>query len=242
MLITTRCAIWFCLCRQMYRPGTFQHVPGLLQLLVLASVVSVDFGVRLWLKSVRSDGSQRSSRPMSLDTAGLMGADEEGTLAQLKIHRRALVDPKIKQHRGRIVKTTGDGTLVEFASVVEVVRCAVEVQQEIVKRNAEVLQEKRIEFHIGINVGDIIIDGNDIFGDGVNVAADLEAIAEPSGILISRQVYDQIEGKLALRFRRLGLRDLKNIAKPASCRRARSGRKRKAQCDDDIDAPWMGCR
>jgi Adenylate and Guanylate cyclase catalytic domain len=113
------------------------------------------------------------------------------------------------------VKTTGDGMLVEFASVVEAVRCAVEVQQEIVKRNAEVPQEKRIEFRIGINVGDIIIDGNDIFGDGVNVAARLEAIAEPSGILISCQVYDQIEGKLALRFRRLGLRDLKNIAKPA---------------------------
>jgi adenylate cyclase len=93
------------------------------------------------------------------------------------------------------VKTTGDGMLVKFASVVEAVRCAFEVQQEIVKRNAEVPQEKRIEFRIGINVGDIIIDGNDIFGDGVNVAARLEAIAEPSGILISRQIYDQIEGK-----------------------------------------------
>jgi hypothetical protein len=143
-----------------------------------------------------------------------MGADEQGTLAQLKAHRRALVDPKIKQHRGRIVKTTGDGMLVEFASVVEAVCCAVEVQHGIVKRNTTVPQEKRIEFRIGINVGDVIIDGNDIFGDGVNVAARLEAIAEPGGIFISRQVYDQVEGKLTLRFRKLGPRDLKNIAKP----------------------------
>jgi pimeloyl-ACP methyl ester carboxylesterase len=142
-----------------------------------------------------------------------MGADEEGTLAQLKAHRRALVDPKIKQHRGRIVKTTGDGMLVEFASVVEAVCCAVEFQHGMVKRNAEVPQAKRMKFRIGINVGDIIIDGDDIFGDGVNVAARLEGIAEPGGILISRQVYDQIEGKLKLRFRKLGPRDLKNILK-----------------------------
>ncbi len=154
---------------------------------------------------------------LSADVAGysrLMGADEEGTLARLKAHRRGLVDPKIKQHRGRIVKTTGDGILVEFASVVEAVCCAVEVQRETVKCNAHVPQEKRIEFRIGINLGDIIIDENDIFGDGVNVAARLEAIAEPNGIYISRQVYEQIEGKLALRFRQLGPRDLKNIAKP----------------------------
>jgi hypothetical protein len=143
-----------------------------------------------------------------------MGSDEEGTLAQLKAHRRALVDPKIKQHRGRIVKTTGDGMLVEFASVVEAVCCAVDIQNGMVKRNAELPQEKRIEFRVGINLGDIMIDGNDIFGDGVNVAARLEAIAEPGGIFISRQVYDQIEGKVAFRFRKLGPRDLKNIAKP----------------------------
>jgi pimeloyl-ACP methyl ester carboxylesterase len=143
-----------------------------------------------------------------------MGSDEEGTLAQLKAHRRALVDPKIKQHRGRIVKTTGDGMLVEFASVVEAVCCAVNIQNGMVKRNAELPQDKRIEFRVGINLGDIMIDGNDIFGDGVNVAARLEAIAEPGGIFISRQVYDQIEGKVAFRFRKLGPRDLKNIAKP----------------------------
>jgi len=160
---------------------------------------------------------RRLTAVLAADVAGysrLMGADEEGTLAELKAHRRALIDPKIRQHRGRTVKTTGDGMLVEFASVVEAVRCAVEVQHGMIKRNAEVPQEKRIEFRIGINVGDIIIDENDIFGDGVNVAARLEAIAEPGGIFISRQVYDQIEGKLAFHFRKLGLRALKNIAKP----------------------------
>ena len=162
-------------------------------------------------------GERRLTAILAADVAGysrLMGVDEEGTLAQLKAHRRAVVDPKIGQHRGRIVKTTGDGMLVEFASVVEAVSCAVEVQHAMVKRNKAVPQEKRIEFRIGINVGDVIIDGNDLFGDGVNVAARLEAIAEPGGIFISRQVYDQIEGKLTLRFRKVGLRDLKNIAKP----------------------------
>jgi len=162
-------------------------------------------------------GERRLTAILAADVAGysrLMGVDEEGTLAQLKAHRRAVVDPKIGQHRGRIVKTTGDGMLVEFASVVEAVSCAVEVQHAMVKRNKAVPQEKRVEFRIGINVGDVIIDGNDLFGDGVNVAARLEAIAEPGGIFISRQVYDQIEGKLTLRFRKVGLRDLKNIAKP----------------------------
>lgn len=160
---------------------------------------------------------RRLSAILAADVVGysrLMGADEGGTLAQLKAHRRLLVDPRIKRHRGRIVKTTGDGMLVEFASVVEAVCCAVEVQHGMVKRNAEVPQAKRIEFRVGINVGDIIIDGNDIFGDGVNVAARLEGIAEPGGVYISRQVYDHIEGKLELRLRKLGPRELKNIARP----------------------------
>ena len=119
------------------------------------------------------------------DIAGysrLMGVDEEGTLRQLKAHRKELVDPKITEHRGRIVKTTGDGMLVEFVSVVDAVRCAVDIQRGMVERNASVPADKRIEFRIGINVGDIIIDGNDIFGDGVNVAARLEALADPGGI------------------------------------------------------------
>jgi len=154
---------------------------------------------------------------LAADVAGysrLMAADEEGTLADLKSHRRALIDPKIRQHRGRIVKTTGDGMLLEFASAVDAVRCAVEVQRGMIARNEAVAQEKRIEFRIGINVGDIIIDDSDIFGDGVNVASRLEGIAEPGGIFISRQVFDQVDGKLALRVRKLGPRKLKNIAKP----------------------------
>jgi len=118
----------------------------------------------------------------------LMGTDEEGTLAALKAIRRELVDPRIVEHRGRIVKTTGDGLLVEFASVVDAVRCAVDVQWEIAERNAGVPAERCIEFRVGINLGDIIIDGDDIFGDGVNVAARLETLAEPGGICVSRVV------------------------------------------------------
>jgi adenylate cyclase len=121
---------------------------------------------------------------LAADIAGysrLMGVDEEGTLRQLKAHRKALVDPKITEHRGRIVKTTGDGMLVEFVSVVDAVRCAVDIQRVMVERNAEVPLEKRIQFRVGINVGDIISDDNDIYGDGVNVAARLEALADPGG-------------------------------------------------------------
>lgn len=143
-----------------------------------------------------------------------MGTDEEGTLAQLKAHRRALSDPKIKEHRGHIIKTTGDGMLVEFASAVDAVRCAVEIQRGMVERNVEVPRGNRIEFRIGINVGDIIKDGGDIFGNGVNVAARLETIADRGGICISQQVLDQIEDKLELAFRELGRQNLKNISKP----------------------------
>jgi adenylate cyclase len=128
---------------------------------------------------------RRLAAILAADVAGysrLMGADEEGTLAELKVLRRELADPKIKEHRGRIVKTTGDGLLVEFASVVNAVRCAVEVQREMAERNAGVPRDRRIEFRMGINVGDVIIDKRDIFGDGVNVAARLEALAEPGGI------------------------------------------------------------
>jgi class 3 adenylate cyclase/pimeloyl-ACP methyl ester carboxylesterase len=154
---------------------------------------------------------------MAADVAGysrLMGADEEGTFERLKGLRHDLIDPKIAEHRGRIVKTTGDGLLVEFASIVDATRCAVEIQHGMFARNRTVAQNKLIQFRIGINVGDIITDGSDIFGDGVNVAARLEAIAEPGSILISRQGYDQVRGKLPLQFRQLGQRTLKNIVDP----------------------------
>src|SRR5215831_16581684 len=143
-----------------------------------------------------------------------MGADEEGTLAALKAIRRELGDPKIAEHRGRIVKTTGDGWLVEFPSVVDAVRCAVEVQREMAERNADIPPAQRIEFRFGINLGDIIIDEHDIYGDGVNIAARLEALAEPGGICVSRVVRDQVRDKLDFGFEDLGEQQVKNIARP----------------------------
>jgi adenylate cyclase len=160
---------------------------------------------------------RRLAAILAADVAGysrLMGADEEGTLERLKAHRCELVDPKIREHRGRIVKTTGDGMLVEFPSVVDAVRCAVEVQRAMVDRNAEVPDDKRITFRIGVNLGDIIVDGDDIYGDGVNIAARLEALAEPGGICISRVVRDQIRDKLPYPFEDMGEQNVKNIARP----------------------------
>jgi adenylate cyclase len=152
-----------------------------------------------------------------------MGVDEEGTLAQLKAHRRALVNPKMKEHRGRIVKTTGDGMLVEFDSVVDALRCAIEVQTGMVERNAHVPQEKRVEFRVGIHQGDVIIDGGDIFGDGVNVAARLEGLAEPGGICISGRVHEDAQGKLDIRFEDIGEPPLKNITRSVRVYRVRPG-------------------
>src|SRR4249919_786630 len=149
----------------------------------------------------------------------LMGIDEEGTLRQLKAHRKELIDPKITEHRGRIVKTTGDGMLVEFVSVVDAVRYAVDVQRGMAERNANVASNRRIEFRIGINVGDIISDENDIYGDGVNVAARLEALAEPGGILVSRNVHDQVCDKLSFGFEDLGEQTVKNITRPIGVHR-----------------------
>ena len=143
-----------------------------------------------------------------------MGVDESGTLAALKAHRRELIDPKIAEHDGRIVKTTGDGLLLEFPSVVDAVRCAVDVQREMAGRNSGVAPEQRLDFRIGINVGDIIIDGDDIFGDGVNVAARLEGLADPGGICVSRVVRDEVLDKLSFAFEDLGARQVKNIARP----------------------------
>jgi adenylate cyclase len=164
---------------------------------------------------------------LSADVAGysrLMGVDEEGTLSALKELRRELADPKIKEHRGRIVKTTGDGLLVEFASVVDAVRCAVEVQYEMAERNAGVPEEQRIQFRIGINLGDIIKDGRDIHGDGVNIAARLEALAEPGGICVNRVVRDQVRDKLDFAFEDAGEQRVKNIARPLRVYRIRPGR------------------
>ena len=144
---------------------------------------------------------------LAADVAGysrLMNSDEEGTLQQLKEHRRTLVDPSIAEHRGRIVKTTGDGLLLEFASAVDAVRCAVEVQRAMRERNAAIAPDRRIEFRIGINVGDIIIDSGDIFGDGVNVAARLENFADSGGICVSDRVREDVENRLDVVFNDLG--------------------------------------
>ncbi len=160
---------------------------------------------------------RRLAAVLAADVAGysrLMGRDEERTLAQLKSFRKTLVDPGIATHRGRIVKTTGDGMLVEFASVVDAARCAVEVQRGMAQQNTAVPPEFRIEFRMGIHVGDIIIDDNDIFGDGVNIAARLEGIAEPGGVCISDDAHRQIRGKIDIAFDDLGEQNLKNIAEP----------------------------
>jgi TolB-like protein len=157
---------------------------------------------------------RRLTAILAADVAGysrLTGLDEEGTHVQLQDHLRTLVDPKIAEHRGRVVKNTGDGMLAEFSSVVDAMRCALDVQRGMVGRNANVPQEKRIEFRIGINVGDIIIDRGDIFGDGVNVAARLEGLAEPSGICVSDDAYRQLRDKLDIVFDDAGEQKLKNI-------------------------------
>jgi class 3 adenylate cyclase len=160
---------------------------------------------------------RRLAAILAADVAGysrLMGVDEEGTLEALKACRRELTDPKIAEHHGRIVKTTGDGVLVEFASVIDAVRCAVDIQRAMAEHNVAIPKDRRIEFRIGINVGDVIIEKEDIYGDGVNIAARLEGIAQAGGICISRQAFDQIDGKLQLAVREMGPQKLKNITKP----------------------------
>src|SRR5258708_19125833 len=176
----------------------------------------------LILSSERVD--RRLAAVLAADVAGysgLMGLDEERTLANLKSFRKTLVDPSIAAHRGRIVKTTGDGVLVEFASAVDAARCAMEVQCGMAGQNADVPQDVKIEFRIGIHVGDIIVDDNDIFGDGVNIAARLEGIAEPGGICISDDAQRQIRGKVDLAFEDIGPQALKNIAEPMRAWRIR---------------------
>jgi class 3 adenylate cyclase/TolB-like protein/cytochrome c-type biogenesis protein CcmH/NrfG len=160
---------------------------------------------------------RRLAAIVSADVAGysrLMGEDESGTLASLKAHLRELIDPAIAEYGGRTVKTMGDGLLLEFPSVVDAVRCAVDVQRGMLERNAGVPPESRIQFRIGINVGDILIDGDDIHGDGVNVAARLEGLAQPGEICVSRVVRDQVLDKLGFTFDELGAKQVKNIARP----------------------------
>src|SRR5499433_1932731 len=161
--------------------------------------------------------TRRLAAIFAADVAGysrLIGADEGGTLERLKTLRRELLDPKITEHWGRLVKTTGDGLLVEFGSVVDALRCAVDVQREMPGRNNGMPPDNRIEFRVGINVGDIVVEDGDIFGDGVNVAARLEGLAEPGGICVSARVQEDAAGKLDLAFEDLGEQPLKNIARP----------------------------
>src|SRR5271156_5126722 len=156
---------------------------------------------------------RRLAAILAADVVGysrLMGEDEEATLAALKTLRRELIDPKVKEHHGRIVKTTGDGALVEFASVVDSVRCAVEIQREMVDRNADFPEDRRIVFRFGINLSDVIVEPDDIHGDGVNVAARLEGLAEPGGVCISGTVRDHIGDRLHVTFDDLGEQALKN--------------------------------
>jgi adenylate cyclase len=183
--------------------------------------------------------TRRLAAILAADVAGysrLMGADEEGTLAALQAVRRELAGPKIEENRGRIVKTTGDGLLVEFASVVDAVRCAVEMQTALAERNAPLSAERRIEFRIGINLGDIIIDKGDIFGDGVNVAARLEALAQPGGICVSRVVRDQVRDKLDFAFEDMGEQQVKNITRPVRAHRILLAEKHRSS-EPTPDAP-----
>jgi len=213
----------------------------------------------------RSATTQQAERQLvavvAADIAGysrLMGADEEGTLAQLKACRRELIDPGIARRRGRIVKTTGDGLLIEFTSPVEAVRWAVETQQGMIGRNADVADDRRINFRVGINLGDVIVDDRDLYGDAVNIAARLENLADPGGICISRAMHDQIHDRLALPFEDAGEQSVKNIARPVAstrspptpsprCRRRRRRQRRPGRRDRVTRAelsppsPWPAC-
>jgi len=170
---------------------------------------------------------RRLAAILAADVVGysrLMGINEEGTLAALKTHQRELIDPKIAEHRGRIVKTTGDGALVEFASAVDAVRCAVEIQRAMSERSAAIPEDRRIDFRIGINVGDIIIDEGDVYGDGVNIAARLEGIADRGGICISDDTFRQVRDKIDVGFEDVGEHQLKNIERPVRVYRVQLGK------------------
>ena len=169
---------------------------------------------------------RRLAAILAVDVAGysrLMGADEEGTHERLKAHFAELVHPKVTELRGRVVKNTGDGLLSEFPSAVDAMRCAIELQREMIARNAAAPTERRIEFRISINVGVIIIEDGDIFGDGVNIAARLEALAAPGGICLSAAAHEQVRDRLDLAFDDLGEQQVKNIARPVRTYRVALG-------------------
>jgi|HubBroStandDraft_6_1064221.scaffolds.fasta_scaffold324340_1 class 3 adenylate cyclase len=168
--------------------------------------------------------TRRLAAILAADVAGysrLIGADEEGTLNRLRSIRADVIDPKITEHRGRIVKTTGDGLLVEFSSVVEALRCATQWQAGMAERNASAPDDNRIEFRIGVHQGDIVVEDGDIFGDGVNVAARLEGLADPGGICVSARVQEDVARRLDLAFDDIGEQTLKNIARPVRVYRVR---------------------
>jgi adenylate cyclase len=183
--------------------------------------------------------TRRLAAILATDVAGysrLMRTDEEGTLERLKALRRELLDPKIAEHHGRIpgsspgTKTTGDGLLVEFASVVDAVRCAVAVQQAMPERNTGVAADSRIELRIGINLGDVIVEGDDLYGDGVNIAARIEALADPGGVFVSNTVYDHVRDRLPFVFEDLGEQQVKNITRPVRVYRVRP--------EGPLASPW----
>ena len=197
---------------------------------------------------------QRTERRLAAILAGdvagyskLMGADEEDTLTRFNAHRREFLEPKIAENRGRIVKRTGDGVLIEFASAVDATRCAVEIQRGMTGRNAEVPPERRIEFRIGIHVGDIIVEEDDIFGDGVNIAARLESIAEPGGVSISEDAWRQVQGKVDAIFVDTGKQNLKNISRRVRVYRVEldqgnAARRLRATSHSQTDRPSRYCR
>ena len=169
---------------------------------------------------------RRLAAILAADVAGysrLMGEDEEGTLAELTSHRAELIEPCIAEHCGRVVKTTGDGLLAEFASVVDAVKCAVAFQEGMVDRNADAPEGRRIEFRIGVNLGDVIVQDDDVFGDGVNVAARLEGLAKPGAIVVSGSVHEQVKGKMDIAFEDLGPQSVKNIGYPVHTFVVRAG-------------------
>ena len=192
--------------------------------------------------SEESRAARRLAAILAADVVGysrLMGDDEEGTLAALKAHRRELIDPLIAQHQGRIVKTMGDGVLIEFASIVDAVRCAVVMQQGMEDRNANVDESERIRFRVGINVGDVIVEDDDIFGDGVNVAARLETLAEPGEICVSATVREHVGKKLPIGFADLGEHSVKNIAQPVHVYRIETRAESKSATPDDPESAML---